>query len=193
MPVKNEEKRQSNFFNICSKCKTGYSCCLGTRPPLSRKRRRIITEYLKMHEIPVEDPFVMEEYAYPRENADGHCVFHDRKTRKCLIHPVKPETCVAGPITFDINRKRGKIEWFVKMDKICSLARVVYRDKKLLQEHVAAAREEIMRLVKELGAKELKAILAKEEPETLKICEEDVGKEVLDKLACEKIRHGDSV
>ncbi len=185
MSAKNKEERQSNFFGTCSKCKTGFSCCLGTRPPLSHERRRIIEKHLRERGVLVEDPFVVEDYIYPRENADGYCVFHDCETRKCLIHSVKPETCVAGPITFDINRKRGKIEWFVKMEKICPLAGVVYGDKRLLQEHVAAAGQEIMRLVNELNAGALRAILEKAEPETLKIGEEDVGKRVLDKLARE--------
>jgi hypothetical protein len=42
-----------------------------------------------------------------------------------------------------------------------------------------------MRLVNELDAEALRAILEKAEPETLKIGEEDVGKRVLDKLARE--------
>jgi len=89
-----------------------------------------------------------------------------------LIHPVKPETCVAGPITFDINAKTGRIEYFVKMESICQLAGIVYRDKELLQEHLESATKEILRLVEELDSKALRAILRKDEPETFKIDED---------------------
>ena len=113
--------------------------------------------------------FVEEEYVFPRENPEGYCVFHNMTTRKCLIHAVKPETCVAGPITFDANKKTGEIELFIKMEKICSLARVVYDDKKKLRNHLESAKKEIMRLIAELGQKELQAILLKDEPETFRI------------------------
>jgi len=180
MPVKKE--RQSDFFDTCSQCKTGYSCCHETTPPITRERRRIIESYLKKERVPVEEPFVESEYVFPRLDADGFCVFHDRKTRRCLIHPVKPETCVAGPITFDINVGNRKIEWFVKMEKICPLAGVVYRDKELLRKHIESARREILRLVGELNSEALKAVLKKDEPETFKIGEENIGADVLRKL-----------
>ena len=109
------------------------------------------------------------DYVFPRLDKGGYCVFHDTKTRKCIIHPVKPETCVAGPITFDINKKTGKIEWFIKMQKICPLAGRVFEDKTLLKSHVEAAKREIKRLVDELDSKALDAILQKDEPETFKI------------------------
>lgn len=122
-------------------------------------------------------------YAFPRLLAGGYCVFHDTKTKKCLIHPVKPETCVAGPVTFDVNLKTGKIEWFVKMDRICQLAGAVYQDKKMLRNHLENAKREVLRLVTQLAAKELKAILKKDEPETFKIDEDDLEKQVSRKLS----------
>lgn len=175
-------KRQTDFFATCGACKTGYSCCFGTRPPLTKERQRIIRRYLREHGHSIENPFVIEEYAYPRETAEGFCVFHDPKTRRCLIHDVKPETCVAGPITFDIDANKGKITWFIKKAQICPLAGVVYRDKELLQKHVKAAKREITRLVNELEAKELAAILLKEEPETFNIAKDDIDNNVLDAL-----------
>jgi hypothetical protein len=111
-----------------------------------------------------------------------YCVFHDQKTRRCMVHYVKPETCVAGPITFDINVKTGRIEWYVKMDMICQLAGLVYSDKKLLKKHLTSAREEILRLVKELDSGDLKTILKRSEPETFKLAEEDIDRSVLEKL-----------
>jgi Fe-S-cluster containining protein len=166
---KGEGERQSNFFDVCSKCKTSYDCCHGTRPPITKERRRIIEEYLKRHNVTVANAFAEEDYVYPRENEEGYCVFHDMKTRRCIIHVVKPETCVAGPITFDLDKKTGKIELFIKKETICPLAGIVYRDKTALQKHLKSAQKEIRRLVENLDSKELVSILKKDEPETFKL------------------------
>ncbi len=166
---KGEKRRQNDFFSVCSICKTNHSCCFGTRPPITQTRRKIIEDYLKEAKISKTNAFVEEEYVFPRENAEGYCIFHDMKTRKCLIHPVKPETCVAGPITFDISRKDGKIEWYIKVETICPLAGIVYRDGKALQKHLKSAKKEITKLVCELDSEALEVILKKDEPETLKI------------------------
>lgn len=175
-----ESERQKNFFNVCGTCK--INCCWDAKPPITSRRKEIIEEYLKEHGIPIENPLVTAEYTFPRENQDGYCIFYDKATRKCIVHPVKPETCVAGPITFDINRQTGKIEWYLKMEKICPLAGVMYRDKALLEKHFETARKEILRLVRELSPEALRAILKREEPETFKISEEKTESEVLDKL-----------
>jgi len=184
MSSRTGNKRQTDFFDTCSRCRTSWSCCHDTTPPVTDKRRKIIEAYLRANKIGIEKPFVESEYVFPRLAADGYCVFHDKKTKKCLIHPVKPETCVAGPITFDIKAEASKIEWFIKMDKICSLAGRVYVDKVLLQKHVDSAKKEISKLVSELDSEALRAILKKEEPETFKIGEDNLGKCALNKLAC---------
>lgn len=167
---------------MCERCKTAYSCCNDTTPPITRNRKKVIEAYLRKRNIHVTEPFARTEYIFPRLNADMYCVFHDPKTRRCIVHPVKPETCVAGPLTFDINVKTGKIEWYVKFDKICQLAGAVYGDKKLLEKHMTSARQEILRLLRELVSRDLRAILKKSEPETFKIAEEAIDKSVLDKL-----------
>jgi len=184
MPSRIKSKRQTDFFDTCSRCRTGWSCCHETTPPVTGKRRKIIEAHLRANQIGVENPFVEAEYVFPRLVADGYCVFHDKKTRKCLIHPVKPETCVAGPITFDIRTETSRIEWFIKMDKICLLAGRVYVDKALLQKHLESAKKEISTLVEELDSEALRAILKKEEPETFKIGEDNLEKSALNKLAC---------
>jgi len=130
----------------------------------------------------MENPFTQSHYFFPREQAEGYCIFYDKKTKKCSIHTVKPETCVAGPITFDINVKTQKIEWHLKKEKICSLAGAVGRNKETLQKHLESARREILKLVGDLDSKSLRAILKIDEPETFKIGEDDIQEEVLDKL-----------
>jgi Fe-S-cluster containining protein len=179
---KHENRRQSNFFDVCRECRTDYSCCNDTTPPVTPERRKIIEAYLKENGISVANPFQRTEYVFPRLTADGYCVFHDRKTKKCTVHPVKPETCVAGPITFDVNTEKGKIEWFVKKESICQLAGNVHRGKQLLQKHLASAKKEVLRLIAQLSGEELKAILSKDEPETFKIEEDELEKELLRKL-----------
>ena len=152
------------------------------RPPLTYKRRKIIKTYLRKHNISLEDPFVRTGYTFPREDKEGYCLFFDRNTKKCQIHEVKPETCAAGPITFDINARTQKIEWHLKKETICALARGLFEDKQRLSNHLVLAKGEILELVKDLEAEDLRAILKIEEPETFKIEEDLVEKDVLYKL-----------
>ena len=177
-----ETERQKNFFDICSHCTTNWSCCHETTPPMTANRKQIIETYLKKNGIQIKNAFEKEDYVFPKLDSDGYCIFHDKNTRKCLVHKVKPETCVAGPITFDINAKTGMIEWFVKMEKICPLAGRVYSNKSELKKHVASAKKEVSRLVKELDSQDLSAILRRDEPETFKIDEDKVDEIVLRKV-----------
>lgn len=178
--MQKEGERQKNFFDICGSCR--INCCWDARPPITMEREKIILEYLEIHGINIDNPFVHAEYTFPRETADGYCIFYDKNTRKCIVHPVKPETCVAGPITFDINAKTGKIEWYLKMEKICPLAGIMHRDKALLEKHFENARKEILQLVRLLSPEALRVILKREEPDTFKIGEEEIEREILDKL-----------
>ena len=173
-------KRQSNFFDVCIQCKP--SCCQGARPPITRERRKIIEAFLNEQKFPVENVFVQTSYTFPREDAEGYCIFYDKKTRKCQIHSIKPETCVAGPITFDINKETQKIEWHLKKEKICLLAGKMCKNEKALRKHLELAKIEILRMVQQLDPKALQTILRIEEPETFKIDEDNIGKEILDKL-----------
>lgn len=175
-----DSREENDFFNVCALCKTG--CCQGVRPPLTVERRQIIEAYLKKQGLPIEKPFTQTSYAFPREDKGGYCIFYDKNTKKCLIHSVKPETCVAGPVTFDINSKTQKIEWHLKKETVCRLAGRLYQDKKRLENHLELAEKEIRRLVRELDAESLRAVLKIEEPDTFKINEESVGGNILTKL-----------
>jgi Fe-S-cluster containining protein len=173
-------ERQDNFFNVCGECK--IHCCRGAKPPITDRRRKIIEDYLKRNGILIENSFAKKAYTFPREDTEGYCVFYDKNTKKCRIHPVKPETCVAGPITFDINMQTRKIEWYLKMEKICPLAGILYKNKKTLQKHLESAKKEVTRLVCELSSDALKAILKIDEPETFKIDEDNIVNVVYKKL-----------
>jgi Fe-S-cluster containining protein len=182
-----EAERQDNFFNVCGECK--ISCCKDARPPVSPKRRKTIEDYLKIHPIQeVKPPYFTREnqYTHPREDSQGYCIFYDKKTRLCRIHLIKPETCVAGPITFDVNPKTKKLEYYLKMNEICPLAGKIYTLKNgTLQKHLASAKREIRRLVLEIEPESLKAILKIEEPDTFKVDEEEM-KRAKEKLAAAK-------
>jgi len=121
-------------------------------------------------------------YTFPKENKGGNCIFFNKGTGRCIIHLVKPETCVSGPVTFDINLKTGKIEWFLKMEKICPLAGILYKDKDALWSHLEFAKREIITLVHDLNPEELSAILKIEELETFKIGEDELDPKILVKL-----------
>lgn len=172
-------ERQSNFFDVCCQC---GRCCKDARPPISLNRRKIVEKHLKEHAVAIESPFVQSTYVFPREDTEGYCIFFDKETKRCQIHPVKPETCVAGPITFDINPRTGRIEWYLKMEKICPLAGRLYKNQVMFQKHLRSAKAEILRLISALDSNALKAILKIAEPETRKIDEDPIGQEILSKI-----------
>ena len=175
-----ENERQYDFFDICSQCRG--NCCKNARPPTTQKRKEIIEKYLEQQRTTVKNPFMQTAYTFPRENDEGFCIFFDEKTGKCKVHPVKPETCAAGPITFDINLATRKIEWYLKTEAICPLAGKLYKNKELLRKHLESAKREILQLVREIDPPALRAILKIEEPETFKISEDAVDKDILNKL-----------
>jgi Fe-S-cluster containining protein len=168
------------LFDVCSQCK--IICCQDAKPPLTSNRKKIIKEYLKKQEINVEKPFSKENYSYPSVDEKVFCRLFDKKIGKCLVHPVKPETCRAGPVTFDINFSTKKVEWFLKKSEICAYAEVLYNNKAAFKDHFDVAKKELTNLICELGAEELRAILKIEEPQTFKIGEGDLPKEVVRKL-----------
>jgi len=182
----NSTSRQNNFFQVCSKCK--FNCCKDAKPPITRKRKKIIENYLAVQGLRIEKPFDNTAYTFVRKTSNGFCVFFDSKTGKCLVHVVKPETCVAGPITFDINPQTGKIEWFLKFESICPLAGILYKDEEALEKHLRSAKREVQTLVHELDAKALCAILKIEEPEAFKIGEDSLSPEILKKINKHEIK-----
>ena len=167
-------------FDVCSKCE--LICCKDANPPLTLNRKEILNKYIKEQSIPFTSPFVDEEYSHPIADENGFCTFYDKGTRKCRVHPVKPETCRAGPVTFDINLKTRKVDFYLKTAELCAFAGVLYEDKAGLMKHLEAAKEEILQLILNLDADALKNILNIPEPQTFKIDENDLPKEVMKKL-----------
>jgi hypothetical protein len=167
-------------FDVCSKCQT--VCCQDANPPLTEERKRIIKNYLQEQGLPFENVFVQGSYAYPASDEKGFCVFYDKSTKECSVHPVKPETCKAGPITFDINLQKRRVEWFLKKASICMVAPNLKLSQSQFAEHFEVAKEEITRLICSLEAEELLSILKIPEPETVMIGENELPKAVVQKL-----------
>ena len=155
--VSDEVSGKTCDFDVCTECKV--SCCIDAKPPLTDKRKRLIKAYLKKQGINIKNPFVKAGYSYPAVDAAGFCVFYDKATKKCVIHPVKPETCKAGPVTFDINRSTGQVEWFLKTGELCIFAPRLHQDDEKFKAHFEAAKEEITRLICSLDVAALLSIL----------------------------------
>ena len=143
-----EDKGTTYSFDVCSQCKS--ICCQDAKPPLSEERKKILKEYMSKEKIFVKDPFMCEQYSFPAVDADMLCRLFDKKTRRCSVHPVKPETCRAGPVTWDINFKTKKLEYYLKMEKICPFAGVLNKNPKMMSEHLNVAKVEIRSLVEAL-------------------------------------------
>ncbi len=167
-------------FDVCSQCK--IICCQDAKPPLSEKRKKIIKEYIEKQKINIEKPFAKEHYSYPTVDELVFCRLFDKDTGKCSVHPVKPETCRAGPVTFDINFSTKKVEWFLKKPEICAFAGVLYSNKAAFKDHFEIAKKELTHLIRELDPEELRVILKIEEQHTFKIGEDDLPSEVVRKL-----------
>jgi len=167
-------------FDVCCQCTS--SCCQDAKPPLTLKRKKMIVDYLQKQKIQIAHPFVNGAYSFPAVDAVGFCVFYGKGTKQCLVHPVKPETCRAGPITFDINRRTQKVEWYLKTAEVCALAQALRGNDTAFRAHFEVAKDELRRLICQLDSEALQAILKIEEPQTVKIGEDDLPKKVTEKL-----------
>jgi hypothetical protein len=168
-------------FDVCSQCRS--ICCLDAKPPLTHNRKKIIKKYTQEQKIDLNDLFVQEEYSYPAVDEEIYCRLFNKSTGKCMVHPVKPETCVAGPVTFNINFCTKKVEWFLKTKELCAFAGVLFEDKDAFKKHFEIAKQQILTLIAQLSADELRALMKIDEPLTFKFAEDDLSKDVAEKLS----------
>ena len=141
----------------CDDCHLAGGCCFEARPPLSQKRIDILMEN-------GVNPDAVEFAGYKRLRLgpDGFCVlFFDGK---CSIHDIKPETCVAGPFTFDINGDMLQI--FLKRESICPMVRFLRTNRKAYDALFETSVEKIMDLIRSVPEEEMAQILQIDEPET---------------------------
>ena len=141
----------------CSECHLDGGCCFEARPPLSRERFDI----LQKNGV-AEEAVEFAGYTRLRLKQDGFCVLF--KNGKCSIHSIKPETCIAGPFTFDIKDKVLQI--FLKRESICPMVRFLKANRKAYDGLFETSVENIMHLVNSIPASEMAEILKIEEPET---------------------------
>jgi hypothetical protein len=141
----------------CSECHLEGGCCFEARPPLSQER----IDILRKNGV-AEDAVEFAGYKRLRLKQDGFCVLF--QNGKCSIHSIKPETCVAGPFTFDIKDKVLQI--FLKRESICPMVRFLKANRKAYDGLFETSVENIMHLVNSIPASEMAEILKIEELET---------------------------
>jgi len=114
-----------------------------------------------------EVSFEWRGYRAIRTREDGTCIFCTGN--KCSIHTIKPETCRAGPFTFDV--KGDVIEIFLKYETICPVVGLLRAEPEAYAHQFALAKKSIAHLVRNLREEELEAICRIEEPDTEKVAE----------------------
>jgi Fe-S-cluster containining protein len=143
--------------HACSECYLQGGCCFEARPPLSQERIDILQENGVS-----KDAIEFAGYKRLRLRQDGFCVlFQDGK---CSIHSIKPETCIAGPFTFDIVD--GVLQIFLKRESICPMVRLLKSNRQAYDGLFETSVEKIMHLVSNIPEEEMAEILKIEEPET---------------------------
>jgi Fe-S-cluster containining protein len=148
------------FSRICEQC--GSRCCYEAHPPLSAERIQRINRCTDL-----TDRIEQNGYRRLRVREDGFCVMLSRT--RCLINEEKPETCHAGPFTFDV--REGKLEIYLKKESICPLvSHLKYYPEAYRHQYEHAVRH-LTSLIKALPVTELSEILKVEEPETEKVAE----------------------
>lgn len=171
-----------NNFHVCYTCTLKQPCCRETKPPITRKRRKIIERYLNKNNLEVSNPFKKTDYVFPKIQVDGYCIFFHQKTKKCLVHEVKPETCIAGPITFDINYQTRMIELYIKSPKICPLVNQLNDSVEDMETRLKIAKKALKNFLQDIEGEDLRSILKIEEPKTVKIDEEPLDEHISEKL-----------
>ncbi len=152
-----EEYLCEALSQACGECHLDGGCCFEARPPLSRERIDILRE-----NGVAEDAVEFAGYMRLRLKQDGFCVLF--RNGKCSIHSIKPETCIAGPFTFDI--KDNVLQIFLKRESICPMVRFLKANRKAYDGLFETSVENIMHLVNSVPASEMAEILKIEEPET---------------------------
>jgi Fe-S-cluster containining protein len=145
---------------ICLQC-DGH-CCNEAHPPISGYcHKRLLAEGVPEH------AFEQEGYRRVRTRSNGTCILSSGG--KCSIHGIKPETCRAGPFTFDV--RGDTIEIFLKYESICPLVGLLKEVPAAYEQQYTYAVTSITRLVANLTEEELAAVCRVDEPETEKIAE----------------------
>jgi len=152
-----DEDLCQTLSRACDDCHLAGGCCFEARPPLSQKRIDILME----NGVSAD---AIEFVGYKRLclKQDGFCVLF--RDGKCSIHDIKPETCVAGPFTFDIEDDMLQI--FLKRESICPMVRFLRANRKAYDALFETSVEKIMDLIRSVPEEEMAQILQIDEPQT---------------------------
>jgi len=152
-----DEDLCQTLSRACDDCHLAGGCCFEARPPLSQKRIDMLME----NGVSAD---AIEFVGYKRLclRQDGFCVLF--RDGKCSIHDIKPETCVAGPFTFDIEGDMLQI--FLKRESICPMVRFLRANRKAYDALFETSVEKIMDLIRSVPEEEMAQILQIDEPET---------------------------
>jgi Fe-S-cluster containining protein len=113
------------------------------------------------------DDILFREHRMLDCKSTGFCIGY--KDGRCRIQQVKPETCVAGPFTFDICN--GKLEIYLKKERICDLVAFLKSNRAVYDEQLELAVQNILQLIRSLPPEELESVCRVEGPETVKVAE----------------------
>ena len=152
-----DEDLCQTLSRACDDCHLAGGCCFEARPPLSQKRIDIL-----MENGVSADAIEFVGYKRLRLRRDGFCVLF--RDGKCSIHDIKPETCVAGPFTFDIEDDMLQI--FLKRESICPMVRFLRANRKAYDALFETSVEKIMDLIRSVPEEEMAQILQIDEPQT---------------------------
>ncbi len=150
--------------DICIRC--GGHCCDDAHPPISD------TCYQRLIAAGVSpDCFEMQGYRRLKTHPDGTCIM--MQGGKCTIHDIKPETCRAGPFTFDLRDDRVQI--FLKFESICPVVGLFKEVPSAYNLQYEQSVRNIAHLVSNLSREELVVISHIDEPDTEKVAEIPMG------------------
>ena len=152
-----DEDLCQTLSRACDDCHLAGGCCFEARPPLSQKRIVML-----MENGVSADAIEFVGYKRLRLRQDGFCVLF--RDGKCSIHDIKPETCVAGPFTFDIEDDMLQI--FLKRESICPMVRFLRANRKAYDALFETSVEKIMDLIRSVPEEEMAQILQIDEPQT---------------------------
>ena len=135
----------------------GGHCCDDAHPPISMNcHQRLIAAGVS--------PAVFETNGYRRlrTHPDHTCIL--MKDSMCLIHAIKPETCRAGPFTFEVTG--DKIRIFLKHESICPIVPLLKEVPEAYGQQFDLAIQNITNLVAHLTDEEIDAVNRIDEPDT---------------------------
>jgi len=153
---------RNSLSRVCSECELGGGCCIEARPPLTEARIKIL-----LANGVNKEQIEFGKYKRLKVKPDGFCVLFENGG--CGVHSFKPETCVAGPFTFDLSGSILQI--YIKKKSICPLAGLLKENREIYNQYFDLAVSKIVDLVNALPKEELAEILRIDEPETELVAE----------------------